>query len=51
MLQMAVLTDAYRSAVIPPGLAGRLIGPLAAIGRLRGYRATTPGDTGPRQQA
>jgi mannose-6-phosphate isomerase-like protein (cupin superfamily) len=44
MLQMAVLTDAYRAAVIPPGLAGMLIGPLAAVGRARGYRATMPPD-------
>jgi mannose-6-phosphate isomerase-like protein (cupin superfamily) len=43
MLKVAVLTHAYRSAVMPPGLAGRLIRPLAAIGRLRGYRATMPG--------
>jgi mannose-6-phosphate isomerase-like protein (cupin superfamily) len=39
MLQMAVLTDAYRSAVLPAGIAGTLIRPLAFVGRLRGYRA------------
>lgn len=38
-LQMAVLTDAYRRAIRVPGLAGMLIRPLAAIGRLRGYRS------------
>jgi mannose-6-phosphate isomerase-like protein (cupin superfamily) len=39
MLQMAVLTDAYRSAVLPAGMAGALIRPLAVIGRMRGYRS------------
>lgn len=38
MLQMAVLTAAYRSAVLPAGFAGTLIRPLAVVGRLRGYR-------------
>jgi mannose-6-phosphate isomerase-like protein (cupin superfamily) len=42
MLQMAVLTDAYRSAVLPAGIAGALIRPLALVGRLRGYRPDAP---------
>jgi hypothetical protein len=42
ILQMAVLTDAYRGAVLPAGVAGRLIRPLAVVGRLRGYRADAP---------
>jgi mannose-6-phosphate isomerase-like protein (cupin superfamily) len=37
-LQMAVLTDAFRGAVMPAGVAGLLIRPLALAGRLRGYR-------------
>jgi mannose-6-phosphate isomerase-like protein (cupin superfamily) len=42
MLQMAVLTDAYRSAVMPAGIAGALIRPLALLGRWRGYRPDAP---------
>jgi len=42
MLQMAVLTQAYRSAVLPAGVAAALIGPLAFVGRLRGYRPEGP---------
>jgi mannose-6-phosphate isomerase-like protein (cupin superfamily) len=42
LLQMAVLTDAYRGAVMPAGFAGRLIRPLAVVGRLRGYRVDAP---------
>ncbi len=39
LLQMAVLTHAYRNVIVQPGVAGRLMGPLAAVGRLRGYEA------------
>ena len=50
MLQMAVLTDAFRGAVMPAGIAGKLIRPLAFVGRLRGYRPEGPpgGDQGKR---
>jgi mannose-6-phosphate isomerase-like protein (cupin superfamily) len=46
MLQMAVLTDAYRSAVLPAGIAGALIRPLAFVGRWRGYRPDAPAARG-----
>lgn len=42
LLQMAVLAHAYRRAIRQPGVAGLLMGPLAALGRLRGYRAELP---------
>lgn len=43
-LQMAVLTDAFRGGVMPAGIAGRIIRPLAFVGRLRGYRPEGPPD-------
>jgi quercetin dioxygenase-like cupin family protein len=42
LLQMAVLTDAYRHVITQPGPIGRLMGPLAALGRRRGYRSEFP---------
>lgn len=42
LLQMAVLTHAFRASIMQPGLAGILMGPLAAIGRARGYEPTAP---------
>jgi mannose-6-phosphate isomerase-like protein (cupin superfamily) len=46
-LQMAVLTDRYREAIRPAGVAGALIRPLAIVGRRRGYRATAPAQAVP----
>lgn len=43
LLQVAVLADDYRHVVAQPGIAGRLIRPLARLGRWRGYRADTTG--------
>ena len=42
ILQMAVLEDAYPEAMKEAGIAGKLMAPLAALGRLRGYRSTFP---------
>ncbi|MDX1448004.1 MAG: cupin domain-containing protein [Acidimicrobiia bacterium] len=42
VLQMAVLMVAYDPAIRQPGMAGMLMKPLAAMGRLRGYRAEFP---------
>jgi mannose-6-phosphate isomerase-like protein (cupin superfamily) len=42
LLQMVVLCDAYRRGYTLPGFTGALIGPLALVGRLRGYRPDMP---------
>ncbi|HEX6221745.1 MAG TPA: cupin domain-containing protein [Acidimicrobiia bacterium] len=42
LLQIAVLTHAYRKVITPPGIAGALIPLLSALGHLRGYRSEFP---------
>ena len=42
LLQMAVLTRAYRRVLRQPGIAGVLIPPLAFVGRIAGYRSELP---------
>lgn len=42
VLQMAVLVRSNNHVMRPPGVAGLLMGPLALIGRLRGYRSEFP---------
>ena len=42
ILQFAVLAQAHPEAMKFPGIAGLLMPPLAALGRLRGYRSTFP---------
>lgn len=42
LLQVAVLTRAYRRVMAVPGFAGALIRPMAALGRFRGYRSEFP---------
>ena len=42
MLQFAVIAEAHPKAVKFPGIAGLLMPPLAALGRLRGYKSTFP---------
>lgn len=39
LLQMAVLTHEYRNVIVQPGLASVLMGPMAGLGKLMGYRA------------
>ena len=38
LLRMAVLVRGFRHVIHQPGLGGALLPPLAALGRLRGYR-------------
>jgi len=42
LLQLAVLLRRFPEAFTQPGAAGLLLGPLAFLGRLRGYRSAFP---------
>jgi hypothetical protein len=42
ILQMAVLTHAFRRVMRVPGIAGTVMAPLSALGRLRGYQSEFP---------
>lgn len=46
LLQMAVLANANTRLIRQPGVTGRLIPLLAALGRWRGYRSDFPDNTG-----
>jgi quercetin dioxygenase-like cupin family protein len=44
LLDMAVLAHAHRRAMVQPGIAGALMGPLALLGRRLGHRPDTDPD-------